>query len=299
MGRLGKILLSLVLLLAVVCVVLAIWIEPMPDHPFVQKKGIEVIAHRGGWGLWPENTLYAFQHAIDLGVDMLELDIRSTKDGHLVVFHDSKLNRTTDGAGHVNDFTLAELKKLDAGYQWSPDHGETYPFRGKGIVVPTLKEVFESFPQMRMSIEIKQREPDIVEMFANMIRSHRMQDRVIVASFDSGTLKRFREQFPEVATSPGLTEGAIFYLLCRVNLSAVYHPNAEVLQFPLKFGGFDTKHAALVDGAHKNNIQVQIWTVGDESDMQLLIERGVDGIITRRPDRLLRLMGRLPQIRNN
>ncbi|MDE2723182.1 MAG: glycerophosphodiester phosphodiesterase family protein, partial [Gemmatimonadota bacterium] len=75
----------------------------MPDHPFIKKNaGVEVIAHRGGWRLWPENTLYAFQHAVDLGVDMLEMDIRSTKDGHIVVFHDETVTRTTNGNARVN-----------------------------------------------------------------------------------------------------------------------------------------------------------------------------------------------------
>ena len=296
MKRLGKILLSLVLVLAVLCIVLAIWTEPMPDHPFYKNvDGVEVIAHRGGWGVWPENTLYAFQNSVDLGVDILETDIRRTKDGHLVVFHDAKVDRTTDGTGQVNNFTLAELKQLDAGYKWSSDKKQTFPFRGQGIVIPTLAEVFEAFPQMRMSIEIKERDSDIVEVFGDLICRYGMQDRVLVACFDSGTLKRFREHFPEVATSAGLTESFIFFALCRLYLSAVYHPNVEVLQFPLKFGPFDTKHPNLLDGAHKNNIQVQIWTVDDESDMKALIERGVGGIITRYPDRLLKVLGRLPE----
>ncbi len=266
----------------------------MPDHPFLEKNaGVEVIAHRGGWGLWPENTLYAFQHAVDLGVDMLEMDIRSTKDGHLVIFHDETVARTTDGSGRVNDFALAELKQLDAGYWWSPDDGATFPFRGKGIVIPTLDEVFASFPRMRMTIEIKQKEPDIAAAFGNAVRRHGMQNRVLVACFDSVTLKRFRKQFPEVATSPGMSEGVVFYALCWLHLSAVYHPSVEVLQFPLKMGPINGIHPRLLSGARKNNIQLQIWTVDDESKMRMLIESGVDGIITRRPDRLLKILGRM------
>ena len=290
----GKILLVLILLVTVLCVVLAIWTEPVSDHPFFTKKGVEVIAHRGGWRLWPENTLYAFQHAVDLGVDMLELDIHSTKDGHLVILHDADVDRTTNGAGRVNDFTLAELKQLDAGYTWSPDKGQTFPFRGRGIVIPTLIEVFEAFPQMRMSIEIKQMEPDIVAVFGELIRQYGMQDWVLVACFDSGTLQRFRKQFPGVATSPGMMEGMIFYALCWLHLGAIYHPNVEVLQFPMKVGPLDGRHPRVWVAARKHNIHVQIWTVDDEADMRMLVERGVDGIITRRPDRLLRMLGRLP-----
>ena len=152
----------------------------MPGHPFLKKNAsVEVIAHRGGWRLWPENTLYAFQHAVDLGVDMLEMDIRSTKDGHIVVFHDETVTRTTNGSARVNDLTLVELKQLDAGYKWSADNGATFPFRGKRIVAPTLDEVFPSFPNMRMTIEIKQKDPDIVTAFGNLIRHHGMQHRVL------------------------------------------------------------------------------------------------------------------------
>ena len=293
MRRAIKMLLVAMLLLAALGVALAVWRKPMPDHPFFQRRaGVDVIAHRGGWRLWPENTLYAFQRAVDLGVDVLEMDLRRTKDGHLVVFHDETVSRTTQGDGRVADFALAELKRLDAGHQWSPDGGATFPFRGKGIVVPTLDEVFAAFPHMRMTIEIKQTEPDVVAAFGDAIRRHGMRDRVLVACFDSGTLKRFRKRFPEVATSAGMTEGMFFYALCYLHLGAVYHPPVEALQFPLKLGPIDGVHPRLLSGARKNNIQVQIWTVDDEAEMHMLIESGVAGIITRRPDRLLKILGR-------
>jgi glycerophosphoryl diester phosphodiesterase len=295
MRKLSKVLLGLVLLLVVVCVGLAILTGPMPDHPFIKRNGVEVIAHRGGWRLWPENTLYAFQHSVDMGVDILEMDIRSTKDGHLVVIHDEKVDRTTNGTGRVRDLTLAELKQLDAGYRWSPDKGETFPFRGQGIVIPTLIEVFEAFPQMRMSIEIKRGESDVVEVFGELIRQYGMQDRVLVPCSDSGTLKRFRKRFPEIATSPGLTEGLLFYVLSWLQLGAIYHPNVEVLQFPLKFRILDGTHPRIWAAARSHNIQVQVWTVDNEADMRMLVEREVDGIITRRPDRLLRILGRLSE----
>ncbi|MDP6041522.1 MAG: glycerophosphodiester phosphodiesterase [Candidatus Latescibacteria bacterium] len=295
MRKLSKVLLGLVLLLVVVCVGLAILTGPMPDHPFIKRNGVEVIAHRGGWRLWPENTLYAFQHSVDMGVDILEMDIRSTKDGHLVVIHDEKVDRTTNGTGRVRDLTLAELKQLDAGYRWSPDKGETFPFRGQGIVIPTLIEVFEAFPQMRMSIEIKRGESDVVEVFGELIRQYGMQDQVLVPCSDSGTLKRFRKRFPEIATSPGLTEGLLFYVLSWLQLGAIYHPNVEVLQFPLKFRILDGTHPRIWAAARSHNIQVQVWTVDNEADMRMLVEREVDGIITRRPDRLLRILGRLSE----
>jgi len=129
--------------------------EPIADHKYFNPDGFMVIAHRGGRSLGPESTLFTFQRAADLGVDVLEIDILSTKNGKLVVIHDDTVNRTTDGKGTVANFTLAELKKLDAGFRWSPDSGRTYPMRGKGLTVPSLAEVFTAFPKIHINIEIK------------------------------------------------------------------------------------------------------------------------------------------------
>jgi len=114
---------------------------PEPGHAFFrdEKPGVQVIAHRGGAGLRPENTLAAFQHAAQLGADVLEMDLRVAADGAIVVMHDATVERTTDGAGAVASLKLAELKRLDAGYRWSPDGGATFPYRGRGVRVPALQ----------------------------------------------------------------------------------------------------------------------------------------------------------------
>ena len=114
-----------------------------------------MIAHQGGDGLWPGNTLYAFEQAAALGVDVLEMDLHITKDGVLVINHDETVDRTTDGTGTIEDMTLAELKALDAGYDWSKDGGQTFPYRGMGLTIPTLEEIFQTFPEYHMTIEIK------------------------------------------------------------------------------------------------------------------------------------------------
>jgi len=125
-NKVGKFLLGLVALLIVIYVVLALLAKPIPDHPFFDQDGVLVMAHRGGRGLWPENTLYAFERAVELGVDVLEMDIHSTQDGAFVVMHDSTVDRTTNGSGPIQDFTLVELKDLDAGYGWSGDDDQTF-----------------------------------------------------------------------------------------------------------------------------------------------------------------------------
>src|SRR5829696_5003203 len=137
--------------------------EAVPEHQyFRQDEGRPLaIAHRGGAGLWPENTLYAFERAAALGVDVIETDVRATADGELVVIHDEGVERTTDGMDRVGSLTLAELKRLDAAYRFSPDGGRSFPLRGSGVSVPTLREVFAALPHMRFNIEPKQGVPAV------------------------------------------------------------------------------------------------------------------------------------------
>jgi glycerophosphoryl diester phosphodiesterase len=105
-----------------------------------------VIAHQGGDGVWTGDTMYAFEHAVETGADVLEMDAHITKDSQIVLIHDEKVDRTTDGTGLVEDLTLSELKQLDAAFKWSNDEGKTFPYRGQGIQVPTLEELFQKFP---------------------------------------------------------------------------------------------------------------------------------------------------------
>ena len=122
----------------------------LPEHPFWDTPGPRVIAHRGGRGLWPENTLHAFRNAHARGADVLEMDLRRTADGEIVVLHDATVERTTDGSGPVEGLTVGALQRLDAGHRWTADAGRTFPFRGRGITVPTLREVFVALPGARL-----------------------------------------------------------------------------------------------------------------------------------------------------
>ncbi len=115
-----------------------------------------VIAHQGGDGVWPGDTMFAFEKAVEIGSDVLEKDAHITKDGQIVLMHDEEVDRTTDGTGLIEELTLDEIKNLDAAYDWTIDDGKTFPYRGQGIQVPTLDEVFQRFPNMRYVIEIKQ-----------------------------------------------------------------------------------------------------------------------------------------------
>jgi glycerophosphoryl diester phosphodiesterase len=287
--------LIVLLWLAVIYLVLSAIARPRPERSFFEKQNNEVlvIAHQGGDGLFPSNTLYAFQEAAKLGVDVLELDIHSSKDGELVVIHDDTVDRTTNGTGNVSDLTLAELKELDAGYDWSPERkGESFPYRDKGITIPTLKEIFEAFPDYRINIEIKQETPSIAQPLCNLIQQHEKQETALVVSFSDKAINEFRQACPDVVTAGAPGEIRTFYIFHRLFLAGLYRSSADAFQVPEYQENLQVVTKRFVDDAHRKNIDVHVWTVDETEDMKRLIDLGVDGIITDRPDRLLELLGR-------
>jgi glycerophosphoryl diester phosphodiesterase len=293
-SKLLKIVLALVVLLAGAYAVLALLAQPAPQHTFFARFNTYplVMAHQGGNGLWPDNTRYAFEQAVALGVDVLEMDIHSTADSVLVVIHDSTVDRTTDGSGAVHDFTFAQLQALDAGYRWTPDDGQTFPYRGQGITVPALEELFVAFPGMPMNIEIKQAEPSIAAPLCQLIRDHGRADQVLVVSFHEEATQEFRDVCPEVVTGTTQNEVIALFALSKPFLEGVYSSAAGAVQVPEYRSGLHVLTPRFVDAAHKRGLQVHAWTINDEADMRRLADLGVDGIITDYPDRLLQVLGR-------
>ena len=136
-NRITRILMGVLIPLVVALVLGSLFSSPAPSLPFYSDPHPAVLlyAHMGGDGLWPGDTLYAYDQAAALQVDAFDMDAHLTRDGQVVLMHDESVDRTTDGTGQVEDLTLADLKKLDAAYKWSPDDGKTFPYRGKGIQV--------------------------------------------------------------------------------------------------------------------------------------------------------------------
>jgi glycerophosphoryl diester phosphodiesterase len=271
--------------------------KPAPEHPYY-AIGINhplVIAHQGGDGVWPGDTLYAFEKAVEIGADVLEMDAHITKDREIVLMHDERVDRTTDGTGLIENLTLAELLKLDAAHQWSNDDGNTFPYRGQGIQVPTLKELFEKFPEKRFLIEIKLTENPINEPLCELIHEYNMRDRVIVASFHDDAMTLFRKTCPDIATSGSKGEVTPFILLGKVFLSGFLSPEYQSLQVPYETSesyGIPVMTERFVREAHAKNIRIEPWTVDDPELMKQYIDWGVDGIITDRPDLMIKVLGR-------
>ncbi len=260
-----------------------ITVGPRHDQPALADPPL-LFAHQGGADLWPSNTLLAFQNAAELGVDVLELDVHLTADDDLVVIHDHTVDRTTNGSGRVGDMTVSELKKLDAGYKFTPDDGATYPYRGQGVTIPTLDEVLTAFPNYRINIEIKDDNRRAAEKLSEIIDAHQAQKRVIVVSFHDDPLAYFRKLQPEVATGAGPGETRTFYILNLVHLWRFHRPHADAYQVPVSKGSARFDNTNFIDHAHWMNQQVHYWTINDADEMRRLLELGADGIMTDRPD---------------
>ena len=288
----------LILLLALIALFAVITFakRPSPAHPFFANFDTYplVIAHAddSGQGLWPGSTILFLEGVSELGVDMLELDVHMTKDGHIVVMHDDTVDRTTNGSGKISEMTLMEIKSLEVGVNWTQDDGATYPYRGQGLRVPTLAEVFYLFPDAPMNIEIKQAEPSMAQALCVMIRRFKMSEKVLVPSFSDETIAEFRAVCPEVATAAGSDEVRVFVLLNFVLLSNLLSPAYQAFQVPEKSSGIPVVIPHFVDSAQSRNLQVHVWTVNEPADFRRFIDMGVDGIMTDRPDLLLEELGR-------
>ncbi len=270
--------------------ILALQFQPVAPHPFFAKDKFQVMAHQGGMGLGPENTLFTFARAVALGVDVLDMDLHQTRDGIPVILHDSTVDRTTNGKGQVGTLTLDQLKELDAGYHWSADGGSTFPFRGRGITVPTLEEVLKNFPDQRLVIEIKRRDPSLATSLCHALNELEKTDQVLVASFSDATIKTFRAACPDVATSVAYLEALWFFCLHWLYLDAAFQSDAQALLVPEHFGPLRLVDQRFVRTAGNHNMAVHVWTVNETSAMRRLLGLGVNGLITDHPERLLRLL---------
>lgn len=253
------------------------------------RDEFEVVAHRGGSLENPENTLTAFEAAAKISPDILiELDVHLSKDGELVVIHDPSLDRTTNGTGFVRDKTVAELKSFDAGYRYTNEIGE-HNFRGKGIQIPTLREVLEKITDRRLIIEIKSDEPIVEEKIASLIKEFEAQDRVMFGSQKSTILARLKKLQPRWNYCAGRDEILRTVMLLAMYLESVGSIPGSAYLIPEKDKNIQVFSERLKSELHRRGKRVLIWTVNQEEDMLRLITQGVDGLITDRPSLLYKL----------
>lgn len=266
---------------------------PAPAHPFF--KGLVPtlhISHRGGALLAPENTLAAFRLAVErYRTDMLELDVHLTRDGEVVVAHDSTLERCTEGEGPLAALTLAELRELDAGYRFTPDGGRTYPFRGQGVQVPTLREVLRAFPGLRLNLEAKPDVPGMEHALREVLREEGALLRVCVGSEQDALGARLAEAMPEACHFYPRDALAALVLAVRTGEPLPEEERYTVLDMPLYFGEVRLVDEVLLREAAARGRWINVWTVDDPEEMKRLAAEGVGGIMTDRPDLLREVLG--------
>ncbi len=281
---------------------------PPPDvSPWLARRPLN-IAHAGGDLEAPHETMYAYRQAVAGGADMLEMDLRLSKDHQLMVIHDDTLDRTTNGTGPVRDLTAAELQALDNAYWFVPNcwscHdrpvGE-YTLRGvrtgarpaprgssrADFAIPTFQQMLDRFPDRIMDVEIKDG-PDgmaTAEALAAVLNASPHASRIVVVSFDDTILAHFRALAPTVVTSPGLTATTNWFVGPRTEL-----PGSASLQVPPVYSGIDVVSQQFVDDAHAAHLAVWVWFNGNDDDVasewNRLLDLGVDGLITGKPRQL-------------
>jgi glycerophosphoryl diester phosphodiesterase len=255
-------------------------------RPFLDVDRPVLFAHRGGAKLWPENTLAAFRGALELGVRFLETDLHATRDGVLVVSHDDRIDRTTDGTGRLRDYRYADLARFDAGYRFTADGGRTYPFRGKGLRIPTLEEVFALSGEARVNVEIKPRERAVAKALWEFVDQRALHERILVASHDEAQLRRFRKYSSgRVATGASFGEVLRFWTAARLRADRFLPTAFDALQVPTTHAGLTIVDREFVRAAHRRGVQVHVWTIDDPHEMRRLLNLDVDGLMSDRPDR--------------
>ena len=246
-----------------------------------------VFAHRGGCALGPENTLAAFDLGLASGADGLELDVHLSADGVVVVCHDDALDRTTDATGPVGARTAAQLASVDAGCRFVDGTG-TFPFRGRGIGVPTLREVLQRYRDALIIVEMKEDTPTMGEAVAATVRAADAVDRVCAAGYGQRALDAARAALPDMASSASYPEVrlAVYRSMARWPVRAAPY---EAFQVPEQAGLIRIISPRFIRHVHAAGRRLQAWTIDDESDMKRLLAWGVDGLISNRPDLAVRV----------
>lgn len=222
---------------------------------------IKVLGHRGCAGLEPENTLLAFKKAIDLGVDLIEFDVRMTKDRKLVVIHDEKVDRVSDGQGLVRDFTLKEIKKLDL---------------KKKEKIPTLEEAIDFLKDKKPKIVIEIKEPETFDEILKIVKKKKLENKVLIVSFWPEVLRKIKEINPKIET------GFLFRIKPKNLISLLKR---------IKVDGIGVHYSIadenLVKICRQNNLKINVWTVNEPKDIERMIELGVNIISSDYPNRVL------------
>jgi glycerophosphoryl diester phosphodiesterase len=252
--------------------------------------------HRFGAGEAPEGTEVALKRSIQTSrASVHELDVQATRDSRIVVMHEPRVDLCTERTGNVSDFTLEELKRMDFGYRFTPDGGKTFPYRGQGLQIMTMRELLEAYPEQCFNIELKPESGHAVEEFAQDLRDAGAEDRCCVGSLNDGVAERLAKALPwTVHFAPYGKVLAYFSAFSKgerrpdmgpfLMLDVPYVFNKA--DFPAEVAhlhGYKIVTAAFLGAAHADGLRVAAWVVDDPSSILELAREGVDAIITDYP----------------
>lgn len=247
----------------------------MMHENFKKKDRCLVWAHRGASGYEPENTMESFKRAIELKADGIELDVQLTKDGKIVVIHDEKIDRTSNGKGFVRDYTLKELRKYNFASSYS---------KHKHSELPLLEDVYELFASTDMTINVELKTgvffyPEIEEKVLALTKQYKLEDRVLYSSFNHYTLAKIHALEPNAYVGflcgDGMIQTADY---AKRNGANALHPSRHHLQYP-----------NYMKDANDNGIDVNVWTVNTKEQLEYACKMGVNALITNYPDKALKI----------
>lgn len=230
------------------------------------------IAHRGYSGNYPENTMLAFRKAIEVGCDGIETDVQMTKDGEMILCHDEKIDRTTDGTGYIIDYTYDELKKFNAGNLFKDKYGF--------VEIPKLSDLFDLVKNKDLLINLELKNSEVVyknleENVIKMIYKYNMQNNVIISSFNHYSIIKCK------SLDPGLKYGILYD--CWIHSPGDY---VKALGMDACHPSYYSLNEETIENIKKNGLKINTYTVNDESDMRRLIHYNIDGLITNYPEKL-------------
>lgn len=267
---------------------------------FFEVNKLMIGGHRGAAGVAPENTLVSFQRAFGDGADFVEIDLRESLEGELVIFHDEDLERTTNGKGEVRCWALKDLKTLDAGYHFTLDGGVTYPYRGQKIEISTMEEFFATFPGVKATVDIKQAGPSFIHKLVTTIKHSGREDLVLLGAEQDTVMQDIRRQIHEQAAkiATGFSYGEVYAFMHWIwkGQPGNFDPQGHALQIPCVYRDLKLITEQTLKVARELGVEMHAWTVNDIEEMGRLIRMGVGGILTDYPARLRDLQGQMQQV---
>ena len=245
-------------------------------------RGKILLGHRGTRIMAPENTVPAFDFALQHGAHALETDVRLSRDGHVIVTHDDTLDRTTNGSGLVVEHSLEALQALDAGFHHTIDARQ--PFRGRGIGLITLGQMLERYPLTPINIDIKDDLPEAAEATLAVLQEYEALDRTVLASFHDRMLNVVRSSKIGALTAAGVSDMKAMMLCHLMRRHKHFVPEPDFYQIPPWHKGIPLASAGFIRSIHRCGRHVHYWTINNPAQAARLLRRGADGIVSDRAD---------------